>query len=78
MIQSDSNIPVNKYGVHLQDEALSELHDIAEQVKRLGYAILDAEFTKDEKMLISSGFDNTRSNYVKKYNESRLRSAGAR
>ena len=37
-------IPAANYGVLLKDSPVSEQDEIAEQVKRLGYAVLDSGF----------------------------------
>ena len=68
-------IPVGNYGVLVQDNPASELDEVAEQVSRIGYAILDSGYTMDELTQLSEAFNRTRADYVQKYGESRLRSA---
>jgi hypothetical protein len=68
-------IPNAAYGVLLQDSPPSELDDIAEQVRRLGYAILDSGFSSNELSKLSDAFNKTRTDYVQTYGEARLRSA---
>jgi ectoine hydroxylase-related dioxygenase (phytanoyl-CoA dioxygenase family) len=66
-------IPTGNYGILLQDSRESELDEIVEQVKRVGYAILDSGFSIGELKLLSEAFNLTRLHYIKKYGESQLR-----
>ena len=68
-------IPVESYGVLVQDSHRSEFDEVAEQVRRLGYAILDSGYSAEELKQISEAFNLTRANYVQAYGEARLRSA---
>lgn len=70
-----SHIPTGSYGVLAQDNPASELDEIAEQVRRIGYAVLDSGYTMDELTQLSEAFNRTRTDYVQKYGEARLRSA---
>lgn len=70
-----SHIPDTAYGVLLQDKPTSELDDVAEQVRRLGYATLDSGFSEDELAQLSDAFNQTRADYVQTWGEARLRSA---
>ena len=69
------SIPMKNYGVLLQDNYASELDEVAEQVRRIGYAILDSDMTGKELEQLSDAFNLTRSNYAQTYGEKRLRSA---
>lgn len=75
MAKIHSPIPVASYGVLAQDNLASELDEVAEQVRRIGYAVLDSGYTKDELTQLSEAFNRTRTDYLKKYGEARLRSA---
>jgi ectoine hydroxylase-related dioxygenase (phytanoyl-CoA dioxygenase family) len=68
-------IPVRSYGVLAQDNLASELDEVAEQVRRIGYAVLDSGYTIGELTKLSEAFNQTRTDYVQKYGEARLRSA---
>jgi len=68
-------IPVQSYGVLIQDNHGSEFDEVAEQVRRLGYATLDSGYSLKELELLSKIFSLTRTNYVQAYGEARLRSA---
>lgn len=68
-------IPVGSYGVLVQDNPASELDEVAEQVRRIGYAILDSGYAADKLSEVSEAFNMTRADYVQKYGEARLRSA---
>jgi ectoine hydroxylase-related dioxygenase (phytanoyl-CoA dioxygenase family) len=70
-----NHIPIGSYGVLAQDNPASELDEVAEQVRRIGYAVLDSGYTMDELTQLSVAFNRTRNNYVQKYGEARLRSA---
>lgn len=70
-----SHIPGASYGILTQDKYTSELDEIAEQVRRLGYAILDSGYTAEELKQLSDAFNRTRADYVQTYGEVRLRSA---
>lgn len=69
------HVPAGSYGVLAQDNPASELDEVAEQVRRIGYAVLDSGYTRGELTQLSGAFDQTRTNYVEKYGEARLRSA---
>ena len=67
--------PEASYGILMQDKPPSELDDIAEQVRRLGYAVLDSGLSPDELAELSEVFNRTRADYVQRWGEARLRSA---
>jgi ectoine hydroxylase-related dioxygenase (phytanoyl-CoA dioxygenase family) len=66
-------IPIESYGVLVQDKHGSEFDEVAEQVRRLGYAILDSGYSNEELKQLSVAFNSTRANYVQTYGEARLR-----
>lgn len=70
-----SSIPTASYGVLKQDKDFSEFDEIAEQVRRLGYAVLDSGFSADELAQLSEAFNRTRADYVQRWTEERLRLA---
>ena len=74
MTTAISPIPDASYGILVQDKPASELDEIAEQVRRLGYAILDSGFSADELAQLSEAFNRTRADYVQRWGEARLRS----
>lgn len=67
------SIPDATYGVLRQDRFDSELDEVAEQVRRLGYAILDSGYTAIQTQEISRDFDRVRGAYVQKWGEERLK-----
>lgn len=69
-----NNPQVSNYGVLLKDTPTCELDDIAEQVRRLGYATLDSGFSEAELILLSEAFDRTRQIYARNWGEEQLRS----
>ena len=74
MTSTSNPIPVGSYGVLMQDGPLSEIDEIAEQIRRTGYAILDSGYTMGELEKLSEAFNLTRADYIQKYGEVRLRS----
>jgi ectoine hydroxylase-related dioxygenase (phytanoyl-CoA dioxygenase family) len=75
MTSTTSHIPDAAYGVLLQDKPASELDEVAEQVRRLGYALLDSGLAANELAQLSDAFSRTRADYVRTWGEARLRSA---
>jgi hypothetical protein len=69
-------VPVESYGVLIQDNPATELDVVAEQIRRIGYAVLDSDFSVDELTVLSEVFNQTRAAYVQKYGGDRLRNAG--
>jgi ectoine hydroxylase-related dioxygenase (phytanoyl-CoA dioxygenase family) len=69
-----SGIPESKYGILIQDQFSSELEEVTEQVRRLGYAVLDSGLTSEQLREISDKFNLVREQYLKTWGESRLRS----
>jgi ectoine hydroxylase-related dioxygenase (phytanoyl-CoA dioxygenase family) len=66
-------VPAGSYGVLVQDNHASELDEVAEQVRRIGYAILNSGYSREEIEQLSESFNRTRANYVQTYGEARLR-----
>lgn len=75
MTSTLSPIPDATYGVLLQDKPESELDEVVEQVRRLGYALLDSGLCATELSRLSDVFDRNRADYVRTWGEARLRSA---
>ena len=67
-------MPKATYGILQQDHFSSELEEVAEQVRRLGYAILDSGYTTEQLQEISNKFDQVREQYLKTWGELRLKS----
>ena len=65
--------PLQRYGVLHQDSIVHPVHEIAEQVRRIGYAVLNSSFDVDELQLISTEFEHTRERYVAKWGKSALK-----
>lgn len=68
-----NGVPSSTYGVLCRDQFDSDLDELAEQVRRLGYAVLDSGYTSEQVQAISSEFDRARSAYVEEWGEERLR-----
>ena len=73
-MMTDNNIPSASYGILHQNLSETALDEVAEQVRDLGYAILDSGYTAPEHQSISEEFNSTRKHYVETYGETKLRS----
>lgn len=71
-MQTKSLIPQKNYGILKQDKFSNGLDEIAEQVKRLGFAVMDSNIPKKQLEIISKTFDSTFSAYVEKFGKNRL------
>lgn len=69
-----NGVPEHVYGVLQQDRFDSGQDEVAEQVRRLGYAVLDSGYTPAQLREISDAFDRVRERYVNTWSETRLRS----
>jgi hypothetical protein len=69
-----NNIPSESYGILQQSRPESLIEEAAEQVKNLGYAIIDSDYKAPELQLISEEFDRTRDFYLETYGAAKLRS----
>lgn len=68
-----TDAPRNFYGILERCKADNTLDEVVEQVRNLGYAVLDSGFTLSQIQEISDEFDNTLVHYIETYGESRLR-----
>lgn len=73
ILPSSAGIPDAKYGVLLQDEASTHIEAVTEQVRRLGYAILDSGLSEDDLRSVSDAFEEMRKAYIAMWGEQRLR-----
>jgi len=69
-----TTIPSESYGIRQQSQSDSALDEAAEQVKNLGFAIIDSGYTTPELQRFSGQFDQTRANYLETYGEAKLKS----
>lgn len=67
------DIPSKAYGVLKRSLAESDLDEIVEQVRNLGYAAFDARLSADELRSLSQAFQETRTRYIDTYGEKELR-----
>lgn len=67
-------IPKANYGVLQQDHFESEIDEVVEQIRRLGYAILDSGYSTEQLDEISYKFNIIRQEYINKWGEARLKS----
>lgn len=66
-------VPVNKYGILQSDVSTNQIDLVVEQVKRVGYAVLDSNISQTELNVLSKKFDEVRNQYVKTWTENKLR-----
>jgi hypothetical protein len=71
---ADKHIPSASYGILQQNLSNSILDNVAEQVRSLGFAVLDSGYLPTELHHFSIEFEQTRKRYVETYNEVELRS----
>lgn len=68
-----SGVPSDFYGVLNQDVCESPIHEVAEQVRRIGYAVLDSGLSSTASQKVSEEFDRIRAVYMRKHDQQRLR-----
>lgn len=69
-----ANVPKSEYGILYRDRFDSEVEEVAEQVRRLGYAVLDSGLTPPQMQEVQRDFDSAARRYLERYGEQRLRS----
>jgi hypothetical protein len=67
------NVPEGSYGVLLQETSDSVFDTVAEQVRNLGYAVLESGYSDSRLAKLSVEFDKTRARYIELYGEFRLK-----
>ena len=72
-MKTSNNIPSRSYGTLQQTQSDSILDEAAEQVRALGYAIIDSGYTEPELNSVSEAFNQTRKYYFETYGEARLK-----
>lgn len=68
------SVPEAAYGILLRNQCDSALDEAVEQVRNLGYAVLNSGYSDVELQAISDQFDSARERYVDAYGEAKLRS----
>jgi ectoine hydroxylase-related dioxygenase (phytanoyl-CoA dioxygenase family) len=71
---TDSRIPSESYGILQQDPLELDFDEVVEQVRNLGYAILDSGYSVTELEGFETAFEQTRKRYLDTHGEARLRS----
>ena len=69
-----NNIPEASYGILEQNLINSAIDEAAEQVRNLGYAIIDSGYTAPQLQKYSEEFNRTQERYIERYGETNLRS----
>ena len=67
------DIPQNSYGILAQNSGACALDLAVEQVRALGYGVLDGGYSAAALQGIGQEFDDTRARYLASYGEARLR-----
>lgn len=70
---TENGVPTSSYGILEKTVCETVLDEAAEQVKNLGYAILDSGYSVEEKERISSVFNVTREQYCAQYGSDYLK-----
>ena len=70
---NSKQIPDISYGVLQQDQFDSTEEEVADEVKRLGFSILDSGYNSSQLEEISESFDKVHREYTQSYGETRLR-----
>jgi ectoine hydroxylase-related dioxygenase (phytanoyl-CoA dioxygenase family) len=73
-----NNTPDTFYGILERDQPESEIEEAVEQVRRLGYAIIDSECSRTELQAISSAFDHTWEQYITTHGKTTLENLNER
>ncbi|WP_454692314.1 phytanoyl-CoA dioxygenase family protein [Achromobacter aloeverae] len=68
-------LPTSEYGVIQRNVFESDLDEIAEQIRRIGFCILESGYSTQELDQIATEFDWTREKYVATYGEEQLKRA---
>ena len=68
-----NDVPRDFYGVLEQSKVDNTLDEVVEQVRSLGYAVLDSGCSLSQIQDVSDEFDRTLKRYIETYGESRLR-----
>jgi ectoine hydroxylase-related dioxygenase (phytanoyl-CoA dioxygenase family) len=70
---NNREIPTDCYGILRRNSVSSGAEKAAEQIKNLGYAVIDSGFSHEELNLLSENFNAVHSEYTKKFSADRLR-----
>ena len=65
--------PTTSYGILQQIPVETDCDEVVEQVKALGFAILDSGYTAAEIQGIAAAFDRSRKDYLEIHGEAHLR-----
>jgi ectoine hydroxylase-related dioxygenase (phytanoyl-CoA dioxygenase family) len=69
------DIPSKSYGVLKRGLAEDDIDEIVEQVRSLGYAVLESRLGADALRSLSETFERTRERYIDAYGETKLKAA---
>ncbi|VTU13705.1 Phytanoyl-CoA dioxygenase (PhyH) [Variovorax sp. SRS16] len=72
-VRTFENVPSGFYGVLQQSKIDTPLDEAIEQVRALGYAVIDVEYTEEERKHIANAFDIVREGYIRHHGAALLR-----
>jgi ectoine hydroxylase-related dioxygenase (phytanoyl-CoA dioxygenase family) len=71
---ANNNIPESSYGVLQQNLSENIFDEVAEQIRNIGFAVIDSGYSESELLQFSDEFNATRKRYVETYGEQELKS----
>lgn len=60
------------YGILMSHSARTDIEQVAEKIRMLGFGVLDSGMTAEEVAEVAAAFDKTRESYVTRFGEERL------
>jgi hypothetical protein len=67
-----NKVPSSSYGVLRRSDIVTSLEETAEQLQRVGYAVIDSVFTVAERAAIATNFDEIHDIYIQNYGSEAL------
>jgi ectoine hydroxylase-related dioxygenase (phytanoyl-CoA dioxygenase family) len=73
-MMAKKNMPEASYGILIRNQSASVIDELVEQVRMLGYGVIDSGYSALELKNISVAFNRTRADYIENNGEEKLRS----
>ena len=70
----DNKMPSGSYGILQKNTPDSAIEEAEEQVRNLGYAVLDSGYSASELENLSTNFNRARTRYIETFGEAQLKS----
>lgn len=74
-MMAKNNIPEASYGILIQNQTDTVIDEVVEQIRMLGYGVIDSGYSSSELKNFSEVFNHTRAEYIKNQGEEKLRAA---